>query len=538
MSILVADMVGSTTRIANLDPDEAAELFDRVYTHFSAAVEAEGGGFVSFAGDGGVAVFGWPESQEDHADRACLAAWAIQEKMMRPGGLNANDVENVHFRVGVHSGLVGLRQISLHFGRMLDTVGGTVHLAATLEKKAKPGEIQISTATADLCRCELDIEAGPGVPALEKTGATALRLRARPAPPPGLTRVAERPVVGRSEEREVLADAVRAARTSFKSIGMIGEPGIGKSHLAISAIDAAKTEVPEIKLAVFNGDARMRSTPFAAARSIIADLAEPLGLGEKAEASDLLNALNIASEFPGAAETVFGQSAEALDPRPTSTEVGRTFAAMIAALSAQAPLLLIVEDLHLLDPESAVCLEILSKAPEETHGFLLLTSRPEGRATLDRVAQEIREIIAMAPSDLRALAKAVSEDVNSDPHHLELAIERSGGVPFILEQLLLSDDVKALERRDAMPQTVQSLIHARLNRLSNETKQTAQVLSILGERVDIALAQQMLSLSTTEMMAQMAELDSLSLIRPAPGSEIRFAHAIVADACSVTVPRS
>ena len=79
VSVLVVDTVNSTGHIAGEDPDDAQELLDRIYHHLNGAVTRADGLLVNFSGDGGVALFGWPSSLEDHADRACEAAWLIQQ---------------------------------------------------------------------------------------------------------------------------------------------------------------------------------------------------------------------------------------------------------------------------------------------------------------------------------------------------------------------------------------------------------------------------------------------------------------------------
>src|SRR5436190_15977322 len=99
VSILAVDTVDSTGLVAGTDPDDAQEVLDRVFAHLSAAIEGAGGIIVSYAGDGGVAVFGWPNSQEDHADRACQAAWLLQASSTNP--LRGLDGRAIRFRVGV-----------------------------------------------------------------------------------------------------------------------------------------------------------------------------------------------------------------------------------------------------------------------------------------------------------------------------------------------------------------------------------------------------------------------------------------------------
>src|SRR5215831_12024151 len=140
ITVLAVDMMGSTRHIAACDPDEAQAFLDRCLDYIRNSVERVGGQIVHFAGDGGIAIFGWPSAYEDHADRACIAAWDIQRhsESSGPGG------HPVSFRVGVHSGLVGLRKGGRKAIARFDVAGATVHVAAKLQQEAAPGEVRVS----------------------------------------------------------------------------------------------------------------------------------------------------------------------------------------------------------------------------------------------------------------------------------------------------------------------------------------------------------------------------------------------------------
>ena len=168
LTVLAVDTVNSTGHVADLDPDKARELLDRIFDHVSHSVDHAGGLLVSFAGDGGIAIFGWPKSLEDHADRACEAAWRIQEPAVQDNPLRDGDGRSVHFRVGVHSGLASLRPTKRDHRAGVDIVGAVVHLAAALQKNARADSILISSKTLNLCRAALQLTPYDGAPALQK----------------------------------------------------------------------------------------------------------------------------------------------------------------------------------------------------------------------------------------------------------------------------------------------------------------------------------------------------------------------------------
>ena len=230
LTVLAVDTVDSTGHIADVDPDQARELLDRIFDHLKRAVEKCGGLLVSYAGDGGLAVFGWPNSLEDHADRACEAAWRIQEPAARKKPLRSADGRSVQFRVGVHSGLVSLRSIKRDVRAGIDTVGGAVHLAAALQKSARPDRILLSSRTVNLCRRPLQLTPYDGVPALQKVRLKAYELA---APAPETAESAFRghrfPFVGRELEGRVLKETLIERRGAGAPIG---EPGAGKTRRA------------------------------------------------------------------------------------------------------------------------------------------------------------------------------------------------------------------------------------------------------------------------------------------------------------------
>src|SRR3954452_16821647 len=155
ITVLAVDMVESTRHIAVSDPDEAQAFLDYWLDHIRSSVERVGGQIVHYAGDGGIAIFGWPTAYEDHADRACIAAWDIQSHSESTGPRG----HPVKFRVGVHSGLVGLRKGGRNAIYRFDVAGATVHVAAKLQQKASPGEVLLSAETGGLCRSPLDVTA-------------------------------------------------------------------------------------------------------------------------------------------------------------------------------------------------------------------------------------------------------------------------------------------------------------------------------------------------------------------------------------------
>jgi class 3 adenylate cyclase len=538
VSVLSADTVDSTGHIAGIDPDDAQEFLDRIFRHLSTRVEEAGGLVVSYAGDGGVAVFGWPKSQEDHAERACDAAWLIQNAVTEAIPLRSLDGRPVKFRIGIHSGLVGLRRLTIGGETRLDTVGGTVHLAAALQKNAPPGGILVSSKTLELCWTELELTPYD-IPALRRLNVKAHLLGRRPA---GHRENAARrkyphPIVGRSEERKTLRNVLARSNKENRTIAIIGEPGIGKSRLAAATIEDANAS----KIAVISvyGDSRRSTTPYAAMRTLIFGR---LLLAEAASDNEVLAALrslNLDEQMSRTLGTVLLTKRSETDSKTgslTLTQVARVIVSAFITLTSEQPALVVVEDLHLLDPESIHCLRLLAKEAALNSRTLIVTGRPEAIADVQGMADTILRLSPLSRDEMKELARQLSARETAPRLVLEAALDRADGIPFVLEQIMLSIDNEDADNVDLSPPSVQSVIHARLNRLRPSAKAFAQALSVLGNEVETDFALNTLHIDREALRQDRAELERLEILEPGAGNFIRFNHAIVSEACLATVP--
>src|SRR5499426_1969046 len=151
VTVLFADLKGSTELIRDLDPEAAQTLLDPALQHMMAAVHRYEGTVNQVLGDGIMALFGAPVAHEDHAGRACYAALAMQTALRR----YAEEVRRSHglemqMRVGLNSGEVVVRAIGNDLHMDYSAVGQTTHLAARMEQLATPGSIRLTAATLRL----------------------------------------------------------------------------------------------------------------------------------------------------------------------------------------------------------------------------------------------------------------------------------------------------------------------------------------------------------------------------------------------------
>ncbi|MGW8325101.1 MAG: adenylate/guanylate cyclase domain-containing protein, partial [Desulfobacterales bacterium] len=196
VTVLFADMKGSTELVADRDPEDARKILDPVLEHMMEAVHRYEGTVNQVMGDGIMALFGAPLAHEDHAVRACYAALRMQESVRR----YAEDVHRtegvpIHIRVGLNSGEVVVRSISNDLHMDYTAVGQTTHLAARMEQMAMPGSILMPSDTLRLAEDYVQVKMlGPrsvkglaaSVEVYEIIGATTLRSRRKAAASRGL----------------------------------------------------------------------------------------------------------------------------------------------------------------------------------------------------------------------------------------------------------------------------------------------------------------------------------------------------------------
>jgi class 3 adenylate cyclase len=248
VTVLFADLKGSTELIAGLDPEAARQILDPAIHRMMEAVHRYEGTVNQVLGDGIMALFGAPIAHEDHAVRACYAALAMQaamqgyaEEVRRTQGLA------VQMRVGLNSGEVVVRAIGNDLHMDYSAVGQTTHLAARMEQLATPGSILLTADTLRLVEGFVRVHALGPVPVkgvtepmevFELRGATTWRGRLQAAAARGLTRF-----VGRQTELEVLGQALaRAGARQGQVVAVVGEAGVGKSRLVYEFLRSHHTQ--------------------------------------------------------------------------------------------------------------------------------------------------------------------------------------------------------------------------------------------------------------------------------------------------------
>jgi class 3 adenylate cyclase len=238
VTILFADLVGSTAYADERDPERVRAALERFYAAMQEEIERTGGTVEKFAGDAVMAVFGAPAALEDHAERALHAALAMQRSL---GELFRGELA---MRVGVNTGevVVGSARAGGSF-----VTGDVVNVCDRLQKAAVAGEVLAGERTTSAAAGAFELGEPRNVEAKGKAGGVvgvpvlgALRL----VRPRGSGSGLRRAFVGRDNEVEVLRATYRRAASSDEPhlVTIVGEPGVGKTRLVRELQDVLRAE--------------------------------------------------------------------------------------------------------------------------------------------------------------------------------------------------------------------------------------------------------------------------------------------------------
>jgi class 3 adenylate cyclase len=557
VTVLFADMKGSMELLADRDPEEARKLLDPILGHMMEAVHRYEGTVNQVMGDGIMALFGAPLAHEDHAVRACYAALRMQESVNRyADGVRRTEGVPIQIRVGLNSGEVVVGAVGNDLKMDYTAIGQTVHLAARMEQMAMPGAIMMTPDTLRLSEGYVQVKSlGPvnvkglseAVEVYEVTGAGAARTRLQAAAARGLTRF-----VGRDAETEQLRKALEQARADHgQVVGVVGEPGLGKSRLFFEFIHSHRTQgwlILESRSVSYG-----KATPYLPVIDLlkayfkIPDRNDQREIREKITGK--LLTLDKALEPPLPAflslldVAVEDQQWQNLDPSQRRQRTLDAIKRLFLRESLVQPVILVFEDLHWIDSETQAFLDSVIDSLPTAPLLLLVNYRPEyqhgwGSKTYYR---QLR-IDPLPPESAEELLLAVLGDDATLRPLKQLLIERTEGNPFFLEESIRTlIETKALlgERGNyrlsgsleitRVPATVHAVLAARIDRLAPEEKRLLQSAAVIGKDVPFVLLHAIAELSEDILRRELGQLQAAEFVyetRLFPDLEYTFKHAL------------
>jgi len=569
VTVLFADIKGSTELIAGLDPEDARTLLDAALHAMMEAVHRYEGTVNQVLGDGIMALFGAPLAHEDHAIRACYTALAMQAAMRR----YAEEVRRSHglefqIRVGLNSGDVVVRAIASDLHMDYSAVGQTTHLAARMEQLAPPGSIRLTAATLRLVEGLVHVTALGPVPVkglaapvdvFELVGASTLRRRLQVAATRGLTRL-----VGRQRELDALHQALARVEVGHgQVVALVGEAGVGKSRLVYECVHSHRTQgwlVLE-STAVSYG----KATPYFPVIDLLKrycnleDRDDPRIIRAKVTGQVQTLDEGLQETIPALLWLLDALPADSpfltLDPPQRRRRTLDALTLLLLRESQAQPLLLVCEDLHWIDAETQALLDRLVESLSTARLLLLGTYRPEyqhGWGSTTSYTQ--MRLDPLPPVSAEAFVQALLGDDRRLVSLTRLLTARTEGNPFFLEETvrtLVETEVLvgtpgAYHLAQALPSiqvpaTVQAVLAARLDRLPPEEKRLLQTAAVIGTDVPWRLLHALADLPDEALHRSLAHLHDAEFLdetRLFPEREYTFKHTLIQEAAYQSLLKS
>jgi class 3 adenylate cyclase len=524
VTVLFADISGFTALSEKMDPEQVRGLMNACFDRLVPSVEKYGGVVDKFIGDEIMALFGAPVAHEDDPTRALRASLEMMETLEQ---FNEQHGVRLGMHAGVNTGLVVSGGIGSQGRQQYSVMGDAVNLAARLEDASTTGEILVGPDTHRLTAPLFNYEALPPIALKGKAEPVAvyrlLGLKERPGRIRGLAGLSS-PMVGRQGELNAMLQLGEAVQAGLGRVAvLVGEPGLGKSRLLAEWRAALTERYP----ATFRwAEGNCVSYGQGLAYHLLIDLLRSLigvnvsaGEHETAEALEALSrrlfgetALDV---YPYLAHLLSlpleGPALERvrmLDPQALQAQYLSSLRQLGRSLASSGPLVLVLEDIHWADPSSTDLLVKLLSLASETAILFCFTTRPERDAPGWKLVTAARELMgaSLAELSLQTLSEHDSRELIANLLEIEalpetvraLILRKAEGNPFFVEEVIRMLIDRSLIVRSGqgwkatgeienveIPDNLQGLLLARIDRLPEEVRHTLRVASVIGRQFSV-----------------------------------------------------
>jgi class 3 adenylate cyclase/tetratricopeptide (TPR) repeat protein len=558
VTVMFADVAGFTSLSEKLEPEEVHQIMEGCLRILMDEIHKYEGTINQFTGDGVMALFGAPLAHEDHAQRACYAALAIQKDLAEYNEKIKKDYgREFKMRIGINSGPVVVGSIGDDLHMDYTAIGDTINLASRMESLAQPGTVLLSRDTHRLVKDYFDLKPigplevkGKEEPQeafeLVKAGGAATRLEASMAR--GLTRF-----VGRENSMAALMEAYDKVKNGTgQVVGMVGEAGVGKSRLLFEFRHRLPQEFGYLEGHCIHYGGAMPYLPILDLLRSYFEIREGeremvirkrvkeriLGLDEKLQGiiSPIQDLLSLKVE---------DEAYLKLEPKQRREKVFEALRDLFIRQSQERPLVLVIEDLHWIDKTSEEFLDYLIGWLANVKVMLVLLYRPEythnwgNKSYFNRIGLDQLTIKSSAE-----LVRAILEGGETAPELSKLILNRAAGNPLFMEELTHSllengsiqktGDQYVLSQKSSdhqVPDTIQGIIAARIDRLEENLKRIMQVASVIGREFAFRILQAISDLRE-DLKSELLNLQGLELIYEKslfPELEYVFKHALTQE---------
>jgi len=538
VTALFADVVGSTSFAEQMDPEDWTNIMNQAFDRISKKIYDYQGTIARLLGDALLAFFGAPVAHEDDPVRATRAALDLLAAV-REYAVEVRRQHGIEFqmRVGLNTGPVVVGEVGSDLKFEYTAMGDAINLAARMQSAAQPMTVLISENTyrfvapvfdcADLGLIDVKGKAEP-IRVYEVRG-----VKAEPGRVRGLAGL-ESPMVGRDAELKSLLQLSGAVQAGLGRVAVIvGEPGLGKSRLIAewkaAAGNVGATGPSLLRWAEGHCLSYGRGLPYHLLIDLVRSvIGVPAAASEEETRAALLKFCQdlfgdalfdvypylghlLSLELEGEAQ----ERVRTLDPQAVQTHYLSALRQLIKTQSSRRPLGLIFDDIHWADPSSTDLLVKLLPLTLEAPVLFCFVTRPDQEADGWRLVTAAREMggglteVALNPltdADSRQLVSNLLE-IESLPENIRtIILKKAEGNPFFVEEVIrmliergaivkkgeswaAGKEIETVE----IPDNLQGLLLARIDRLPEETKRTLRVASVIGRQFAVKVLEQVLS---------------------------------------------
>ena len=584
VTILFTDIVGSTAIAEKLDPEVWKEIVSGAHRRVGEAIYRYEGTIAQLLGDGVLAFYGAPITHEDDPIRAVRAAMDIQESVKSYGLELGGVVDDFQMRIGINTGTVVIGEIGTDMHVEYLAIGDAVNVAARLQSAAEPGKVMLSEPCARLVSAEFELKdlgeltvKGKAEPlqAFELIG-----VKAEPETGRGIEGLPT-PYVGRVQEVEKLRSSLLALSDGHGQIvTLMGEAGIGKTRL-----------LEEVKAIIHKDEGDRQTTPISPSSirwlegralsyggslsywTITQLLLADLGLSNGAPQ------VEIKVEMRRRAKELFGEERadevlpylahllglkgdveaedhiQSLDGETLKVQTLKSVSDYFGHVADEGPTVLVFEDLHWSDPSSLEALEGLLALTDRMPLMILMLMRIDrdhgswgvklkGETDFPHRTSEIH-LQRLSAGDSSSLLEQLLGETKLPEEIWRTIMERSEGNPFYLEEVirhLMEQDLIVQDEEGwratveleetGIPDTLQGVLLARIDRLEEDVRRTLQMASVIGKTFLYRILE---TISEAEMQldTHLSQLQRVDLVREKariPELEYIFKHALTQEA--------
>ena len=517
LTVLFADVASYTAMAEKLDPEEVHQIMDGCFNILLNEIHTYEGTINQFTGDGIMAIFGAPVAHEDHAQRACWSALAIQKAL---GNYNKKLSQELgidfKMRIGINSGPVVVGSIGDDLRMDYTAIGDTTNLAARVEHIAPPGSIFVSKNTymiaknffefAPLGKIEVKGKKKPQEAfKLVKAGEAGTRFKALTAK--GLTKF-----VGRKNSMPALRDPYdRVISGLGQAVGIVGEAGVGKSRLLMEFIN----RLPKAEFNYFEGPCLRygESIIYMPVLEILKSYFEikikdsDSKINRKIEQKIEKLDKKLVGLIPPIQELLIqkaeDESFSSLDPKQKREKTFESLRDLFIRESQKKPMVLVFEDVHWIDKTSDEFLDYLIEWIAYARIMLIILYRPEYNHSWSNKSYYTKiGLTQLRENSSNQMVKAILKEKHLAKEIKQLILSRSSGNPLFMEEftssLIESGFIQKKGKRFVLtaktsdievPDTIQGIIAARIDRLNENSKRTIQVASVIGREFTFNILQ-------------------------------------------------